>query len=112
MPPFDLQGHRGARGLKPETTLPSFEFALDHGVSTIETDVHLTSDGIPVLVHDSRLSQPIFAGVEAIHEASQLSIRSLTLKQLRMVRADGNPDPQRFPEQDGSITPLARIYAQ
>jgi glycerophosphoryl diester phosphodiesterase len=36
---FNLQGHRGARGLKPENTLPAFEVALDIGVTSIETDV-------------------------------------------------------------------------
>jgi glycerophosphoryl diester phosphodiesterase len=32
---FDLQGHRGARGLKPENTLPAFEVAFDLGVTSI-----------------------------------------------------------------------------
>src|ERR1043166_3498370 len=54
---FDLQGHRGARGLKPENTLPSFEVAFDSGVSTVETDVHLTRDGVPVLFHDGTVSE-------------------------------------------------------
>ena len=48
MASFDLQGHRGARGLKPENTLPAFEVALDLGVTSIETDVHLTRDGVPI----------------------------------------------------------------
>src|SRR5438270_13490333 len=48
---FDLQGHRGARGLKPENTLPGFEIAFDVGVTTVETDIHLTSDGVPVPYH-------------------------------------------------------------
>ena len=47
MTTFELQGHRGARGLKPENTLPSFEVALDCGVTSLETDVHLTRDGVP-----------------------------------------------------------------
>ncbi|MGI9611198.1 MAG: glycerophosphodiester phosphodiesterase family protein, partial [Acidimicrobiia bacterium] len=49
---FDLQGHRGARGLKPENTLPAFEAALDVGVDTLEMDLHLTSDGVVVVWHD------------------------------------------------------------
>ena len=44
MAAFDLQGHRGARGLRPENTLPSFEIAFDVGVSSVETDLQLTSD--------------------------------------------------------------------
>jgi glycerophosphoryl diester phosphodiesterase len=55
--PFLIQGHRGARGLRPENTLPSFEAALDAGALSIETDVHLTADGVPVLIHDPVLPQ-------------------------------------------------------
>ena len=42
-PRFDLQGHRGARGLKPENTLPAFEVAFDLGVTTVETVRGITS---------------------------------------------------------------------
>jgi hypothetical protein len=36
--PFELQGHRGARGHAPENTLPGFELALGMGVQTLEGD--------------------------------------------------------------------------
>jgi glycerophosphoryl diester phosphodiesterase len=52
---FNLQGHRGARGLKPDNTLPSFEVALQVGASSVETDLHLTRDGQVVLCHDPTL---------------------------------------------------------
>jgi glycerophosphoryl diester phosphodiesterase len=115
MPSFDLQGHRGARGLKPENTLPSFEFALDFGVSTIETDVHLTQDGVPVLIHDACLNERVFQLTSTptatdVHEHAAL-ISKLTFEQLRKNVAIGNPDPHRFRRQDPSITPLAQIYA-
>jgi len=45
---FDLQGHRGARGLAPENTLPAFAAALTLGVSTLELDVGVTRDGVVV----------------------------------------------------------------
>jgi glycerophosphoryl diester phosphodiesterase len=53
--PFLIQGHRGACGLRLENSLPSFEAALDAGAGSIETDVHLTADGVPVLIHDAVL---------------------------------------------------------
>src|SRR5260370_35427573 len=56
---FDLQGHRGARGLKPENTFAGFEVALDAGVTSIETDVHLTRDDVPVLFHDASISEKL-----------------------------------------------------
>ena len=46
---FDLQGHRGARGLAPENTLAAFRTALDLGVSTLETDMAVTRDGVVVV---------------------------------------------------------------
>src|SRR5262249_38224886 len=56
---FELQGHRGARGLKPENTLPSFEMAFDVGVSSVETDLQLTSDDMLVLFHDEAISENV-----------------------------------------------------
>ena len=53
---FDLQGHRGARGLRPENTLAGFAFALDLGVSTLELDCAVTRDGIVVVSHDPVLN--------------------------------------------------------
>jgi glycerophosphoryl diester phosphodiesterase len=49
---FDLQGHRGARGLLPENTLPAFQKALDLGVNTLECDLAITRDGVVVVHHD------------------------------------------------------------
>lgn len=50
---FDAQGHRGARGLAPENTLAGIEQALAIGVSTIELDVVLSAEGVPVVSHDT-----------------------------------------------------------
>ena len=49
---FDLQGHRGARGLAPENTMAAFQRALDIGVTTLELDLALTRDGVLVVAHD------------------------------------------------------------
>lgn len=48
-------GHRGARGLKPENTIASFERAIELGVDMIELDARVTSDGITILSHDNRI---------------------------------------------------------
>ena len=53
---IDLQGHRGARGLLPENTLPAFARSLDLGVTTLELDVGLTKDGVLVVAHDPALN--------------------------------------------------------
>jgi glycerophosphoryl diester phosphodiesterase len=111
---FDLQGHRGARGLKPENTLPSFEAALDAGVRSIETDVHLTRDGVPVLTHDPHITERLCRlrlGSDAPLPESRPPIIDLDLSHLHEYRADRNRNPQRFPVQDASVTPLAARYA-
>lgn len=111
--PFELQGHRGARGLRPENTLPSFELALDLGVDSIETDVHLTSDGVPILCHDPILDERLcrLRGEGAPPPASKPWIARLTLEQLRCYRADINPAPHRFPQQQAVPAPLADLLA-
>jgi glycerophosphoryl diester phosphodiesterase len=52
-----IVGHRGAAGIAPENTLPSFEAAWAAGVAWIETDVRLTRDAVPVLLHDATLDR-------------------------------------------------------
>lgn len=52
---FDLQGHRGARGLMPENTLPGFATALAIGVTTLELDLAITADGVVVVSHNPRV---------------------------------------------------------
>jgi glycerophosphoryl diester phosphodiesterase len=59
---FDLQGHRGARGLAPENTLPAFALALSIGVSTLETDIAITRDGQLIISHDPALNPDITRG--------------------------------------------------
>jgi glycerophosphoryl diester phosphodiesterase len=59
---FDLQGHRGARGLAPENTLAGFETALAVGVDTLELDVGLTRDDVLVIVHDRTLNPDVVRG--------------------------------------------------
>src|SRR5438105_546802 len=52
-----LFGHRGAAGLAPENTLPSFERAVADGAGYLELDVHATRDGVVVVIHDLTLER-------------------------------------------------------
>lgn len=49
---FDIEGHRGCRGLMPENTIPAFKKALDLGVTTLELDVCISKDGQVVVSHE------------------------------------------------------------
>lgn len=93
MAPVEVHGHRGARGLRPENTLPGFVHALEVGVDVIELDVGLSADGVVVLNHDQALSPknltdtaPVRPGDPAFPYVGKL-IRDLTLPQLRTVDA-------------------------
>lgn len=53
-----LFAHRGASGYRPENTLPAFALALEQGATGLESDVWLSADGEPVLVHDRTIRPP------------------------------------------------------
>ncbi|NNH69693.1 glycerophosphodiester phosphodiesterase [Nocardia uniformis] len=53
--PFDLQAHRGGRGMTVEESLPGFAKAIELGVSTLELDIVLTKDNVPLIWHDPKI---------------------------------------------------------
>lgn len=54
---FDLEAHRGGRGLMPENTMAAFKYAIEKiGVTTLELDIAMTKDGILVVSHDPFLN--------------------------------------------------------
>jgi glycerophosphoryl diester phosphodiesterase len=57
MNPILKIGHRGAKGHKPENTLISFQKAIDLNVDGIELDVHLSSDGEIIVIHDETIDR-------------------------------------------------------
>jgi glycerophosphoryl diester phosphodiesterase len=80
---FDLQGHRGARGLAPENTIDGFRTALATGVTTLELDLAMTKDGVLVVSHDSRLNPDHTRGPDGTFLlAPGPAIRELTLSEL------------------------------
>ncbi len=101
---FDLQGHRGARGLAPENTLPAFARALSIGVTTLELDTGITEDGIVVIAHDRRLNPDIARGSDGRWLASQPhAIHDLTFHELQRYDVGrirpGSDYSKRFPYQ-------------
>jgi glycerophosphoryl diester phosphodiesterase len=80
---FDLQGHRGARGLLPENTLPAYEQALRIGVTTLELDVGVSSDGVVVISHDRSLNPEITRDATGQWLPAPVLVNSLSFKQLQ-----------------------------
>lgn len=80
---FDLQGHRGARGLFPENTLEGFAAAIATGLRSFEIDIAVTRDGVPVLHHDPALHPDLARAPDgAWLEGPPPLIRHLTLAEL------------------------------
>ena len=82
---FDLQSHRGTRGLAPENTLPAFERALEIGVDTLELDVGITADCVVVISHDPYLNPLIVrdASGQWLPGTKGPLIKSLTFAQIQ-----------------------------
>jgi len=118
--PFDLQGHRGARGLWPENTLPGFRAAIALGVTSIELDVVLTQDLVPVVFHDLALNPHLVRSPDGQFLATPgPAIATLTAAELAAYDV-GRPRPgtraeKRFPQQTAvdntPIPTLAEICA-
>jgi glycerophosphoryl diester phosphodiesterase len=103
---FDLEGHRGARGLAPENTLKAFATAITIGVTTLELDLGMTKDDVLVVSHDSFLNPDHTRGPDGkFLQARGPAIRSLTLAELQRYDVGrlkpGTSYAASFPEQRG-----------
>ena len=116
---FDLQGHRGARGLAPENTLPAFERALALGVTTLELDIAITRDGVLVIHHDPTLNPDTARDASgawlpqrgpAIHGLTWAQLQAYDVGRLK----PGTDYARRYPDQqpvDGTRIPqLADLF--
>lgn len=97
-PRIEVQGHRGARAMRPENTLPAFGYALEVGADVLELDVVVTRDDRLVVAHDPHVSPALCTGPKGRPVPEGLAIRSLTLAELRRFDCGAKKNP-RFPEQ-------------
>lgn len=99
---IDIQGHRGARGLMPENTIPAFIKALDLGITTLELDLAVTADNQLVISHEPYMGSHITldsAGNE-ITKKQELSynLYQMTFDEIKTFDVGLKPF-DRFPEQ-------------
>lgn len=106
---IDIQGHRGARGLMPENTLPAFAQALQIGVTTLELDCAVTRDGVLVASHDRRLNPDITRRDGKWLESMGPAIRSLSYDELANYDVGAiRPDSPYF-ERFSAQTPMENL---
>ena len=91
--PILVHGHRGARAMRPENTIPAFEYAIAAGADVLELDMAVTKDDVVVVSHDPLLNPEICKG-----PAASVPIRTLTLKELRQWDCGALRNP-KFPKQ-------------
>jgi glycerophosphoryl diester phosphodiesterase len=88
-----VHGHRGARAVLPENTIPGFQYAISLGVDAIEFDVVVTKDDVVVVSHDSKMNRKICTG-----PARPVGIRKMTFNELRRWDCGAVSNPE-FPMQ-------------
>jgi glycerophosphoryl diester phosphodiesterase len=93
--------HRGASAAAPPNTLAAFQKAIELGADGVEFDVHLSADGVPVVIHDFT--------VDATTDGSG-RVADLTLTQLKQLDAGATFDPsfagERIPTLEEVLEPL------
>lgn len=111
---FDLQGHRGCRGLMPENTIPAMLHAMDLGVTTLELDVVISADGKVVVSHEPWMSSEIATkqdGTPVTHaEEKDLNLFRMNYIEIQKFDVGLKPHP-RFPEQKklNAVKPLLTV---
>ena len=111
IPKFDVQGHRGARGLRPENTIPAFLLALDSGVTTLELDVVITKDKQVVVSHEPWMSPSMCLDPSgktiAAKDEKKFNIYQMTYAEVKEFDC-GSKGNEKFPEQQkmNTVKPL------
>jgi glycerophosphoryl diester phosphodiesterase len=88
-----VHGHRGARAVLPENTIPAFEHAIAAGADMVEIDLAVTKDDVVVVSHDPAVNRKICAGPEG-----ESRIRFMTLAEVKAFDCGAKANPE-FPMQ-------------
>jgi glycerophosphoryl diester phosphodiesterase len=98
---FEIQGHRGSRGLMPENTIPAFKKAIDLGVQTLELDVVISKDKQVVVSHDPFFNPDCTTDQNgnAISKATMGNLYLLDYKEIKKYDV-GSKGNKNFPEQE------------
>jgi len=110
---IDVQGHRGARAVLPENSLPALRHALELGVDTLEFDMGVSKDGVVVVLHDQQINPVICQYKDGSNAEEGLWIHQLTLEQIKQFDCGSKQNP-RFDTQalipGTEIPTLAEVF--
>jgi len=111
---LDVHGHRGARGLFPENTIEGFRRTIELGISTLELDIVITKDHIPIVYHDFYINPSVCLdnNGNSIDNENNTLIYNHTLKEIKTYDCGSlNPNIDRFPEPPRVNIPNEKIPA-
>jgi glycerophosphoryl diester phosphodiesterase len=115
---FDIEAHRGGRGLFPENTLVSFAGALAMGVDTLELDVGATKDGVLVVSHERRLNPDLARDADGAYvtppgtpfvELTLAQVKAYDVGQLRPDSAYAGQFPEQHAVRGTPIPTLTEV---
>jgi glycerophosphoryl diester phosphodiesterase len=104
---FDLQAHRGGRGEHTEESRAAFGHVLDLGVTTLELDVHLSKDGVPVVWHDASVQADKCTGGYVGEDVHDLTWDQLQTLNCNLPLADY---PEAVHAADNRMLQLADVF--
>jgi glycerophosphoryl diester phosphodiesterase len=120
IPAFDIEAHRGGRGLFPENTLHSFANALSMGVNTLELDIGVTQDGVIIVSHERKLNPDLARNADGVYVAPpgtpfvQLRFEEVRKYDIGLIRP-GSAYAAQFPDQRAvpgtPIPTLSEVFA-
>jgi len=109
---YDLQGHRGARGKRPENTIPAFQYCLDTHMTTIELDTNLTKDRQLIVYHDTVLNRKL-CRYENGEPVTPIAVKDLTTVELKRLDCGSVADtdfPEQVPVKGTRLLTLAEFF--
>jgi glycerophosphoryl diester phosphodiesterase len=100
---FDWQGHRGARGLMPENTIPAFLHALELGVTTLELDLGVSKEDELIVSHEPYMSSEICTDAKGDTISEDIAKENFALRRMSVAEIQacdcGSLKHPRFPLQ-------------
>lgn len=108
-----VQGHRGARAVRPENTLSAFRYALEIGVDVLELDLVVSKDEVLVINHNLWVDQDLCLR-DGKKIEQKLPLIEMTLQQIKQFDCGSrkNPGfPQQVPQRGEGIPTLKELFS-